>query len=806
MGSLLFFRVLSRQGSTALLISILLLFPAQTRAAEGGGDWPQYRGPNMDATIAGARAFEAGKTYSLEVNWQKTLGSGYSGIAIVQDHVVTMFSDGTWDHVVALDAATGSEIWRVRLDSTFVGRFGSQDGPLSTPLIAENKVFALGPKGQLLALDLMSGKQMWQTNIVREHGTEAPFYGITTSPVVHDGLLLLETGGSQNNTVTAFDKKTGEKVWTAGTDKVSYQSPVLLRVDGKVQLLCVGDNFLYGLTPESGAMQWEFAHEGSGGMGAGCLNPVVLPDNKLFLTYKDDESILVQLKKGSGPPDLLWKSNVIKGTYVVPVYWDGYLYGYSSTFLTCVDAASGRMMWKSRQPGDGLPIVVDGHLVIVTKKGAVSIAKASPEGYTEMANLQLFGDLAWTPPSFANGRIYARSLGEIASIDIVPQGQQMRAAASSSGIISDSRFGRFIEKVGQSADKQGLIDDFLAAQKTFPIIENNNLVHFVYRGEASEMALAGEIFGYESNEPMHRVEGTDLFYYSLQMEPSAHFGYQFLKDLQDHINDPLNPDKTSVYFLGEMSLLSMPDWQPADHLQVRGGTVTGQLDSLVFHSTVTDSTRTLEVYLPAGYADSQARYPVAYVHATTRQFGITTSLDNLMGTSVEPAIVVFVPPLVRGGYRGYIGTLRDQYARAFVEEVVPLIDRNYRTKPAPEFRANIGTFYGGLMAFYTAFKHPGTFGRLGTQSIYWDPDEDQKHRSLLANAKAENIKIYHDWSKYDFRSPLEGWDFGAYARLFAGALRETGHQFEGGETYDGFSWENWRNRADRLLESVLPLQ
>lgn len=64
------------------------------------------------------------------------------------------------------------------------------------------------------------------------------------------------------------------------------------------------------------------------------------------------------------------EGRAIRNSYNIPVEFEGHLYTYSSRFLTCVDAETGEARWRSRTPGDGFLILVDGHLVIETKKGA----------------------------------------------------------------------------------------------------------------------------------------------------------------------------------------------------------------------------------------------------------------------------------------------------------------------------------------------------------------------------------------------------------------------------------------------------
>ena len=92
------------------------------------------------------------------MRWRARLGSGYSGVAVADGRAVTLFSDGSRDVLAAFDAATGREAWRVPVAEAHKGKDGSFDGPVSTPAVDRGRVFALGPRGDLMAVDLKTGR------------------------------------------------------------------------------------------------------------------------------------------------------------------------------------------------------------------------------------------------------------------------------------------------------------------------------------------------------------------------------------------------------------------------------------------------------------------------------------------------------------------------------------------------------------------------------------------------------------------------------------------------------------------------
>ncbi|NUO83336.1 PQQ-binding-like beta-propeller repeat protein, partial [candidate division KSB1 bacterium] len=667
---------------TCLLYLFFVAMPLAARA--GSHDWPRWRGAHYNGTSTQQNVFGANAT--LRLVWKKKLGSGYSAISVANGHALTMFSDGAYDYVVSLEAESGNEQWRYRIDTTYPGRDGANPGPVSTPAIADETVFALGPKGHLVALNLKTGKRLWSTHLIDEHKAILPHWGFTTSPLAHEDLLIVATGGTRNNALSAFNKKTGKVVWSAGADTVEYQSPLLANIGGRTQLVWAGYNFLSGCEPNTGKELWQYRHNGDG-FYQRIVNPVLVEGDKMLLTNTAAQAKLLQITPNSAGYAVAetWKSSDLKRNYNIPVYYDGYVYGYSGDFLTCVNAGSGALAWKSRPPGNGFTILVDGHLIIMTKKGALHVAKASPEGYMEVAGMPLFDKLVWSPPSFANGKIFVRdSFNEIACVAVAPRDATpvKNAALSRTMFFPESEFGKFIQRAEAAADKKALIADFMQSHQQFPIIEGDSLVHIIYFGEARDLALRGDMFADGEERPMHRVSGTDFYYASFKFERDARLCYQFIKDLEQRIPDPRNPDKISwTMFLGEASEIYMPGSTRPQHLNAPTTGPRGKLDTLTFASEKMrishrrwGGERRIQVYLPPGYESQAKRYPVLYLNSGDEALDIgkmKNTLDNLIGKTVQPVIAVFIQSI--SAYE-FARLERKLYAQMLAEKLVPFID------------------------------------------------------------------------------------------------------------------------------------
>jgi enterochelin esterase-like enzyme/outer membrane protein assembly factor BamB len=749
-------------------------------------------------------------------------------VAVAEGRAVTSFSDGKDDLVVAFDLHTGRELWRHEVAPTREGRDGSFDGPIATPALAPGRVFGLGPRGHLFALDGSSGRLLSKMDLGEREGVRAPHYGFSASPLFAGGVFVAEIGGEREGMVAGFDPATGERRWRRGDDTVSYQSPVAMVVGGRVHLVAVGDTQLLGLDPANGNLLWRHEHGGDDGLIGGLsLVPVPAGEGRLFLKNREDSSTMLRLSMGADGRtvvDTLWTAPVLRATYSVPVYHHGFLYGMSGrATLACVDAATGEVRWRSREPGDGFPMLVGDDLVVLTKEGTLHVAKASPEGWTEHARLELFRDLVWSPPSFAEGSIFARSQGEIARVDWRAlhgrgSGPSPPGAASAAHVDAPSprsaRFARFLAEVAGARDKPLVVDRFLAENARLPLVEWPDRALFLYRGEATDVGIAGDLIGERREDPMRRVPGTDLFWYEAALEPDARVSYHFVRNFEEPLPDPRNPwrvpapRRSEDAPASEQSSLAMPAWRAPEHLAQAAGSRRGRVEVQQVSSTSHPGARLpLHVYVPSGYDTSTDRWPVALVldGDAAREDGLVArSLDHLIPDRVAPVLVAFVGRPDWGARPPSDEEHDAAFGELLVEDLIPFLDGRYRTDPRPEARAVVGAAFAGWLAAYTTFRHPRVFGGLGLQSVFLLDSEEDLLQRQVGRAAEHPLRLYLDWGRYDRRATREAWDIGMANQRFAAFLRTRGYRPAGGEVMDGPGWAGWRNRTDLLFEALFP--
>jgi outer membrane protein assembly factor BamB len=382
----------------------------------GAADWPRWLGPDGNGVSPETGIFGKASP-TLEVAWTKPLGIAYSGIAIAGGKAVTMYGDGETDWLVAMNSKNGEEIWRYKVDEMFPKVGGAHGGQLSMPTIDGDVVYGLGAKGQLFAVSLKDGSEIWSIRIDEKLGAKQPHFGFTTTPLVVGDLLFVETGGSDGRSLTAVDKKNGKGLWSTGDDSVGYQSPVLLKLAGREQIVAVTNRSVAGLDPGDGAVLWSMDPKIN--ERDGWSTPITLGNDSILLTGRNESVAIVvaRAEKGSFVAKEAWRGTNLKGNFAMPVVHQGHIYGYDADFLTCVDASNGDQLWKHRADAAGL-ILVDGHLVLFASDGAVVIGEASPEGFEEKAKVQVSEEAGFTYPSFSDGGIYVRNMETISRVNI----------------------------------------------------------------------------------------------------------------------------------------------------------------------------------------------------------------------------------------------------------------------------------------------------------------------------------------------------------------------------------------------------
>jgi outer membrane protein assembly factor BamB len=397
-------------------IAMALLGCTAISAQPSSRGWPQFLGPNRDGTVE----YDIGARAKLVESWRRPVPSGGAGITIAGGRVYTLGSDGTQDLLFALDAGTGKELWRAAIGPTHSDAI--ENGPGSTPAVAGDLVIAVASACRVTAVRTADGQQVWQQSLAEDYKSRfAARGGCSMSPAIEGALVILPTGASSGKRLVALDAATGKEAWAASALPNSLNSaPGLANLGGVRQVLYhhakpPGLSGVSGVRADTGATVWQL--DSPEGMSDTMALP--LPGDRVLLQTWMNTTLL----ETGASPRAVWTMTELSATGPPPVHRDGHLYGFggnSGEFLKCVDVNTGQVRWAAR-PYRGSVLLVGSTLVMLSESsGFVRLISATPAGYDERARLQVFkpGARTFTPPSFADGRIFVRNLEEVVAVEV----------------------------------------------------------------------------------------------------------------------------------------------------------------------------------------------------------------------------------------------------------------------------------------------------------------------------------------------------------------------------------------------------
>ena len=399
------------------LLAAALPLPAQAQ------DWPQWLGPSRDGHYTGPALRTDWPDGGPAELWRRPAGEGFAGPVVAGERLLLFHRLDDREVLEALDAASGSPLWRYDSPTAYRDDFGFDEGPRAVPVVAGGRVITFGAQGRLSAVSLETGELLWEVDTAQQFGVRKGFFGAAGSPLVEGGRVITNIGGGDAG-IVAFDAASGAVVWTATAHEASYSSGVAADIGGVRLGVFLTREGLVGLDPATGAVRFEQRWRSRLGASVNAATPLVIGD--LIFTSASYGTGAAVFQAGGPELTALWSSDdALSNHYATSVHHDGYLYGFHgrqeySPSLRAVELRTGAVQWSADRFQAGSVTLAGDRLVIMRETGELLIAAAAPDAFTPLSRAQILPPVVRAYPALAGGLLYVRNGDTLVCVDLRP--------------------------------------------------------------------------------------------------------------------------------------------------------------------------------------------------------------------------------------------------------------------------------------------------------------------------------------------------------------------------------------------------
>jgi outer membrane protein assembly factor BamB len=402
---------------------------ATLAAAES--DWPQWRGPTRDGLVAGDDWPDDLGPARLNQLWRVELpGPSFSTPVVMGRRVYTTLTrDQKTEHVLALDRATGKTVWEASWAAVAKVAWIGQSGGAwmrSTPACDGKRLFVLGMRDVLVALDADTGAELWRVDFVKQLGSLMPDFGGVSSPLAMGDHVFVQAGGG----LVKLEAATGRIVWRALADSGgkspngAFSTPILATIAGVPQLLAQTRQEMASVDPATGAVAWRVTVPTM--LGMNILTPATCGESVFTSNYSGSFLVAATTRPATMPAgaatqpvdvrrgEFVWRSH-LAGYMCSPVVIDGHAYVHlRSRRLACMDLADGKARWTSPPLSEFVTLVAQGRKILtLDQEGRLRLIRATSEKYEQLATARVSDDpefFSWAHLAVAGEQIFVRDL------------------------------------------------------------------------------------------------------------------------------------------------------------------------------------------------------------------------------------------------------------------------------------------------------------------------------------------------------------------------------------------------------------
>jgi len=402
-----------------------------------GANWPRFRGEQYDnINKENVRLISKFGSSGPRILWKVSLGEGHAAPAVYDGRVYVLDYDELKkeDALRCFSLLNGEELWR----RGYHVRLKRNHGLSRTiPAVSKNYVVTIGPRCQVMCCDRTSGALLWGLDLGKEFQAEVPFWYTGQCPLIDNDTAVIAVGGKC--LLMGVDCKTGKKSWETPNPhnwKMSHSSIMTMTLNRRKMYVYCAIGGICGIAAggaDRGKILWE-TNEFSPSVVA--PSPVIMDEGRIFVCAGYGAgSALLQVKPDNGVFSVkvlqkLKPQDGLASEQQTPVYYGGYLYGIlpkdaaglRDQFVCCKGNDCSKIVMNSGKTdrfGMGPYILADGKFFILNDDGEMTIAKASPTGFTVLDKARIIdGQDSWGPIAITMGYLLMRDSKTMICIDV----------------------------------------------------------------------------------------------------------------------------------------------------------------------------------------------------------------------------------------------------------------------------------------------------------------------------------------------------------------------------------------------------
>ncbi|TWT64419.1 outer membrane biogenesis protein BamB [Rubinisphaera italica] len=381
------------------------------------GYWPNLAGPDFNSTsqetkLSSDRLSDENRLWTIEI------GSGYSTPVVGRDDLYVFYRLGDDEIIECRELLKGGLKWKFGSPTTYECPVEYSNGPYSTPTLDENSLYAIGTESKLYCINRADGELKWLRDLQLDYEPEAWDFPVGSSPLVIDGQIYLNLGGTKGKSaIVALDAESSKTIWTSMEDGRSYATPRYALIHGIPHLIVLTDHYLASLNPEDGAVRWqvEFGVKKSPNR-VNAVSPLIV-DDKIIATAGPGGGVICLQVEPDGSYKQLWtdRRNLDSQFNNITCVSDS-IYGFTSKWnrqalLRCLSLETGEIQWEwSSKLMRGSMIAADGKLYLLGESGEFAVVKLRSDRLEVLLELDepLLKSPSYSAPVIANGILILR--------------------------------------------------------------------------------------------------------------------------------------------------------------------------------------------------------------------------------------------------------------------------------------------------------------------------------------------------------------------------------------------------------------